>query len=244
MTTARATATISHGARPESRGTVLVVDDEPTIAEVVSRYLERAGYETATAGDGLEALRIAGERRPDLVVLDLMLPELDGLEVLKRLREDERATAVILLTAKGEESDRVVGLRRGADDYIVKPFSPAELVARVDAVLRRIHPPAEDAEPIAFEGLEIDVRGRRVLAGGEEVQLTQREFDLLHFLARHPGQAFTRDQLMDRVWEYDFYSDTTTVTVHIRRLRAKIEPDAEHPRFIQTVWGVGYRFEP
>jgi two-component system response regulator ResD len=230
-------------ARQESRGTVLVVDDEPTIAEVVSRYLDRAGYATATAGDGLEAVRIAIERKPDLVVLDLMLPGMDGFQVLSRLREDGDA-AVILLTAKGEESDRIVGLRRGADDYIVKPFSPAELVARVDAVLRRTRPPAEELEALRFEGLEIDVQGRRVIAQGEEVQLTLREFDLLHFLARHPGQAFTRDQLMDQVWGFSFYSDTTTVTVHIRRLRAKIEPDPEQPRFVETVWGVGYRFSP
>jgi DNA-binding response OmpR family regulator len=222
---------------------VLVVDDEPTIAEVVSRYLDRAGYETATAGDGLEALRLAAERRPDLVVLDLMLPGMDGLQVLARLREDGHP-AVILLTARGEASDRIVGLRQGADDYIVKPFSPAELVARVDAVLRRIRPAADELETLRFEGLEIDVGGRRVIANEEEVQLTQREFDLLHFLARHPGQAFTRDQLMDRVWEFSYYSDTTTVTVHIRRLRAKIEPDPERPRFVETVWGVGYRFHP
>jgi DNA-binding response OmpR family regulator len=229
--------------RQDSRATVLVVDDEPTIAEVVSRYLDRAGYATATAGDGLEALSIAAQSKPDLVVLDLMLPGMDGLQVLSRLREDGHP-AVILLTAKGEESDRIVGLRQGADDYIVKPFSPAELVARVDAVLRRVRPPAEELEGIRFEGLEIDVAGRRVIAGGAEAQLTQREFDLLHFLARHPGQAFTRDQLMDRVWGFTFYTDTTTVTVHIRRLRAKIEPDPERPRFVQTVWGVGYRFSP
>jgi two-component system response regulator ResD len=224
---------------------VLVIDDEPTIAEVVSRYLERAGYETATAGDGVEALRLAVERRPDLVVLDLMLPGMDGLEVLHSLRSSgDPRIPVILLTAKGEEVDRVVGLRRGADDYIVKPFSPAELVERVDAVLRRARPPGDDLEPLSFDGLEIDVRGRRVIAGGEEVQVTQREFELLHFLARNPGQAFTRDQLMDRVWDYTFYTDTSTVTVHIRRLRAKIEPDPAEPRFVQTVWGVGYRFQP
>ena len=245
MVSRAATATIEDVARRDSRGTVLVVDDEPTISEVVSRYLERAGYETATAATGPDALRLAAERRPDLVVLDLMLPEIDGLEVLRRLRSDDSdRIAVILLTAKGEEDDRVVGLRRGADDYVVKPFSPTELVARVDAVLRRTAPAEDDAEPLRFDGLEIDLRARRVFAGGEEVQLSQREFDLLRFLAHHPGQAFTRDQLMDRVWEYAFYSDTSTVTVHVRRLRAKVEPDPEQPRFIQTVWGVGYRFQP
>jgi DNA-binding response OmpR family regulator len=223
---------------------VLVVDDEPTIAEIVSRYLERAGYDTRVAGDGPQALRLAAEQRPDLVVLDIMLPGLDGLEVMERLREGADRIAVILLTAKGEESDRVIGLRRGADDYVVKPFSPAELVARVDAVLRRVDPAPEKAPPIVHGDLEIDPAARRVVARGEEVELTQREFDLLLFLARHPGQAFTRTQLMDAVWQYAFYSDTSTVTVHVRRLRAKIEADPSQPRHVQTVWGVGYRFQP
>jgi two-component system, OmpR family, response regulator ResD len=224
---------------------VLFVNDEPTIGEIVSRYLERAGYATRTAADGLEAVRIADAERPDLVVLDLMLPQLDGLGVLRHLREGEDGpTPVILLTAKGEQEDKLAGLRNGADDYVVKPFSPSELVARVDAVLRRTHPVAEDAEPLRFEGLAIDVRGRRVELEGREVALSQREFDLLGFLASHPGQAFSRDQLMDRVWRSASLSDTSTVTVHIRRLRAKIEPDPQQPRFIQTVWGVGYRFQP
>jgi two-component system response regulator ResD len=227
------------------RGSVLVVDDEPTIAEVVARYLDRAGYETCIAGDGLQAIQMAGEQRPDLVVLDLMLPGLDGLEVMRRLRDaDHGHVAVILLTAKGEESDRVIGLRLGADDYVVKPFSPAELVARVDAVLRRVDTAPEEAEPLEFEGLRIEPAGRRVFVDGEEAQLTQREFDLLLFLARHPGQVFSRNQLMDAVWQYSFYSDTSTVTVHIRRLRSKVEKDPANPRFIQTVWGVGYRFQP
>ncbi len=233
-----------------SRGSVLVVDDEPTIAEVVARYLDRAGYATHVAGDGLAALELADRERPDLVVLDLMLPGIDGLEVMRRLRErsapPNARVAVILLTARGEESDRVIGLRLGADDYVVKPFSPAELVARVDAVLRRVDTAPEQSPPLRFDGLTIDPAARRVFAGPDEaeVQLTQREFDLLLFLARHPGQAFSRNQLMDSVWQYSFYSDTSTVTVHIRRLRAKIEPDPAEPRFLQTVWGVGYRFEP
>jgi two-component system response regulator ResD len=227
-----------------TRGTVLVVDDEPTIAEVVSRYLERAGYETRVAADGLAAIDAATARRPDLVVLDLMLPGIDGLEVMRRLREQDRATPVILLTAKGEESDRVIGLRLGADDYVVKPFSPAELVARVDAVLRRVDTSPEHETPIELEDMSIDPASRRVIVRGEEVQLTQREFDVLLFLARHPGQVFSRNQLMDAVWQYSFYSDTSTVTVHIRRLRAKIEADPAQPRHIQTVWGVGYRFQP
>jgi len=246
---------------------VLVVDDEPTIAEVVARYLERAGYDARIAGDGPTAVHLARTLRPALVVLDLMLPGLDGLEVMRRIRDGDRdRVAVILLTAKGEESDRVIGLRLGADDYVVKPFSPAELVARVDAVLRRMDTSPEAEDPLQFEGLCIDPAARRVLVDGDEAALTQREFDLLLFLAKHPGQVFSRNQLMDAVWQYSFYSDTSTVTVHIRRLRSKIEPagrrggrpssaspdgeraaspDGERePRWIQTVWGVGYRFSP
>jgi two-component system, OmpR family, response regulator ResD len=228
-----------------SRGSVLVVEDEPTIAEIVARYLRRAGYATRTAADGPAALAAAFEARPDLVVLDIMLPGLDGLEVMRRLHAelDERV-AVILLTARGEESDRVTGLRAGADDYVVKPFSPAELVARVDAVLRRAASERGQSEPLDFGDLVIDPAARSVVVAGTEVELTQREFDLLLFFARNPGQVFTRDQLMDRVWDLSFYTDTTTVTVHIRRLRAKIERDAANPDWIQTVWGVGYRFRP
>jgi DNA-binding response OmpR family regulator len=228
-----------------SRGPVLVVEDEPTIADVVARYLRRAGYETAVANDGLTAIEMAGEQRPALIVLDIMLPGLDGLEVMRRIRKfPGDRTGIILLTARGEESDRVVGLRAGADDYVVKPFSPAELVARVDAVLRRARPAHSAAEPIRFDGLEIDPAGRRVIVRGDEVELTQREFDLLLFFAENPGQVFSRDQLMEHVWQFSFYSDTTTVTVHVRRLRAKIEETADEPRWIQTVWGVGYRFSP
>jgi two-component system, OmpR family, response regulator ResD len=227
----------------DARGSILVVDDEPTITDVVSRYLERAGYSTRVAGDGPDALRIAGESRPDLVVLDLMLPGMDGLEVMRRLREHERVS-VILLTAKGEHTDRIIGLRLGADDYVVKPFSPAELVARVDAVLRRVDNSPQLEEPIAFDDLELDPVARRVTVRGEEAQLTVREYDLLLHFVRHPGQVFSRDQLMDAVWQYSFYTDTSTVTVHVRRLRAKIEQDPSNPRWLQTVWGVGYRFQP
>ena len=227
------------------RGSVLVVDDEPTIGEIVSRYLERAGYRTRIAGDGHAAMAAVHAQAPDLIVLDLMLPGIDGLEVMRRVREHDRDhTAIILLTARGEESDRVIGLRLGADDYVVKPFSPAELVARVDAVLRRLDTSPDTEPPLEFGELVIDPTARRVTVGTEEVALTQREFELLLFLARHPGQAFTRNQLMDLVWRYSFYTDTSTVTVHIRRLRAKIEPDAAVPRYIDTVWGVGYRFSP
>jgi two-component system response regulator ResD len=228
-----------------ARGSVLVVDDEPTIAEVVSRYLERAGYRTRVASDGAQALELVARSRPDLVVLDLMLPGIDGLEVMRRLREPDRdPIGVILLTAKGEESDRVIGLRLGADDYVVKPFSPAELVARVDAVLRRVDTAPTQEVAIELSDMTIDPASRQVFVRAEEVILTQREFDVLLFLARHPGQAFSRNQLMDAIWQYSFYTDTSTVTVHIRRLRAKIEADPAQPRHIQTVWGVGYRFVP
>jgi two-component system, OmpR family, response regulator ResD len=226
-----------------TRGSVLVVDDEPVITDVVSRYLERAGYATRVAADGLEAIRIAGDEEPDLVVLDLLLPGLDGLEVMRELQE-RQPTRVIMLTAKGEASDRIAGLQRGADDYVVKPFSPAELVARVDAVLRRGEAEPEPEERISFDELEIDPGARTVLVRGEPVQLTVREFDLLLFLGRHPGQAFSRDQLMDAIWDYSFYTDTSTVTVHMRRLRAKVELEPSEPRWLQTVWGVGYRFQP
>jgi DNA-binding response OmpR family regulator len=227
------------------RGSVLVVDDEPTIAEVLSRYLERAGYEVRAVGDGPSAVEAVAARTPDLVVLDLMLPGIDGLEVMRRIRDPARPNmAIILLTARGEESDRVVGLRLGADDYVVKPFSPAELVARVEAVLRRIDTTPAHAESLEFDGLSVDPAARRVRVDGEEVALTQREFDLLLFFAQRPAQVFTRNQLMDSVWQYSFYTDTSTVTVHVRRLRAKIERDPARPRFLETVWGVGYRFQP
>ena len=226
-------------------GTVLVVDDEPTIVEVVGTYLERAGFEVERAMDGLEALRLAEEHRPDLVVLDLMLPGLDGFEVLRRLRERPgKPVAVIMLTARGEESDRLVGLRHGADDYVVKPFSPAELVARVEAVLRRVSPPPEEDEtpPIERGPLRIEPAGRRAFLDGAELDLTMREFDLLAYLAARPGRVFSRDQLMEAVWDTPFFTDTSTVTVHIRRLRGKLGDDPAEPRFIETVWGVGYRF--
>ena len=234
---------VSAGSQPVR--SVLVVDDEPTIAEVVSRYLQRAGYRARVATDGAQALASADDDPPDLVVLDLMLPRIGGLEVMRRLRAvTGGGPPIILLTAKGEESDRVIGLRLGADDYVVKPFSPAELVARVDAVLRRA-PPAAGPEPVIELGeIVVDPGARRVLVAGEEATLTQREFDLLHFLASHPGQAFSRTQLMDAVWRYSFYTDTSTVTVHIRRLREKIERDPSEPRHLQTVWGVGYRLAP
>lgn len=248
--TAAADAGADEGAPGGSRGDVLVVDDEPTIGEVVSLYLERAGYTTRRAGDGAQALRMAREARPDLVVLDVMLPEIDGIEVMRLLHEEPGAPVpVILLTARAEENDRLVGLRRGADDYVVKPFSPAELVARADAVLRRVErAAAPDADGpaggIMHGGLRIDPNTRGVTVDGVAVALTALEFDLLHFLARRPGWVYTRDQLMESVWGHTFYTDTSTVTVHIRRLRAKLERDPRHPEMIETVWGVGYRLRP
>jgi len=230
-------------------GTVLVVDDEPTIVEVVARYLARAGFRTCEAADGPGAVQAARTCRPDLVVLDVMLPGFDGIEVMRRLHEQPgEPVPVILLTARAEESDRLIGLRRGADDYVVKPFSPAELVARVEAVMRRASgregAASADEEPIVRGPLRIDQAARTVTLDGEELPLTQREYELLRHLAARPGRVFTRDELMEEVWGYDFYTDTSTVTVHVRRLRAKLEPDPAHPRFIETVWGVGYRFRP
>jgi two-component system response regulator ResD len=238
----------------ERRASVLVVDDEPTIGEVLARYLQRAGYDTRVANDGPQALALSAAHPPDLVVLDIMLPGIDGLEVMRRLHEPQGAprARVILLTARGREAERIVGLRRGADDYVVKPFSPGELVARVEAVLRRSGArergapgtPGEPGAALEFDGLRIEPATRRVRADEREVSLTAREFELLAFLARNRGQVFSRDRLMELVWQLPEYTDSSTVTVHIRRLRAKIEPDPERPRYIQTVWGVGYRFEP
>ena len=222
---------------------VLVVDDEPTIGEIVSRYLERAGYDAEVVPDGNAALDAFARRRPDLVVLDLMMPGIDGLEVMRRMREQQGArVAIILLTARGEESDRITGLQLGADDYVVKPFSPGELVARVNAVLRRHDPATALAPPVAIDDLVIDPESREATREREPLLLTQREFDLLLFLAQHPGKAFSREQLMDHVWRFSYYTDTSTVTVHIRRLRAKIERDPDQPKYIETVWGTGYRF--
>ena len=222
---------------------VLVVDDEPTIREVVVTYLQREGYDTLEAADGVRAREILEQHEPSLVVLDLMLPGTDGLELCRwiRTRSD---LPVIMLTARGEEADRIVGLELGADDYVTKPFSPRELVARVRTVLRRVEPSARTNERIALEDLVIDAATREVTRADKELRLTAKEFDLLWFLASHPKQVFSRDQLMDRVWGYSAALDTGTVTVHIRRLREKLETDPSHPTFLQTVWGVGYRFVP
>lgn len=223
---------------------ILVVDDEPSIREVVGLYLRQNGHAVLSAADGEEALRLYRQTVPDLVVLDLMLPKLSGAEVCRRMRE-QRRVPLIMLTAKGEEEDRIVGLGLGADDYVVKPFSPRELAARVEAVLRRtVESPEEGTEDAAlvYGDLRLDPGTREVTARGEPVTLTAREFDLLYHLASHPRRVFSRDQIMESVWGYSFAGDTSTVTVHIRRLREKIEEDHAHPSYLQTVWGVGYRF--
>lgn len=223
---------------------VLVVDDEPMVRDVLARYLEKDGFVVETAEDGEGALTALQRSSPDVVLLDLMLPRIDGLEVLRRIREG-RAPPVIMLTAKGDEADRIVGLELGADDYVVKPFSPREVVARVRAVLRRTQNGGSlEGHVCTFGDLEIDGSRREVLRGGDVVKLTRKEFDLLWLLAQHPGRTFTRAQLLEEVWDFAWEGDTGTVTVHIRRLREKLEDVPSQPRRLITVWGVGYRFEP
>ena len=223
--------------------TVLVVDDEPTIREIVVRYLKRDGYETLEAADGNRARKLLETQRPDLVVLDVMLPGVDGLELCHWIRASSRLP-VIMLTARGEEADRIVGLELGADDYVTKPFSPRELAARVRTVLRRAELDVVSDQQLSFDGLVIDSSSRDVIRNDEPLRLTAREFDLLWFMARHPRRVFSREQLMRRVWGYASAVDTGTVTVHMRRLREKIEEDPSRPRHLETVWGVGYRFSP
>jgi len=222
---------------------ILIVDDESTIRDVLRRYLEREGFEVVDAADGQAALAAVESGLPDLAVLDLMLPGMDGMTLAERLR-DLGPVPIVMLTAKGETADRIQGLELGADDYIVKPFSPRELVLRVKAVLRRLEPNlGETDEEIEIHGLTLDPASRTVDVEGEPVTLTAKEFDLLHFLMRHPRQVFSRDQLLDQVWGYDFFGDASTVTVHVRRLREKIEADPSSPRRLVTVWGVGYKFD-
>ncbi|MFC2030923.1 response regulator transcription factor [Chloroflexota bacterium] len=224
---------------------ILVVEDEPSIREVVSLYLRRAGYQVTVVGDGQEALELLSSYTPELVVLDLMLPGVDGLEITRWLRE-RGDTPIIMLTARSAEPERIAGLEMGADDYVVKPFSPQELVSRVRAVLRRTQGSATGSgeSPLVHGGLRIDPQTRIVEVDGVEKTLTAKEFDLLWTMARHPRQVFSRDQLLDLVWGLTEYIDPSTVTVHVRRLREKIEVDPGQPQHIQTVWGVGYRFEP
>jgi DNA-binding response OmpR family regulator len=223
--------------------TVLVVDDEPIVRDVVVKYLRREGYRTLEAGTGDTARELVEREQPDLVVLDLMLPGTDGLAVCRWIRS-RSDLPVIMLTARGEEADRIVGLELGADDYVTKPFSPRELAARVRTVLRRARTSEPREERVEFDGLAIDASTREVRKDGETLRLTAKEFDLLWFLASHPLRVFSRDQLMESVWGYSTVLDTGTVTVHIRRLREKIEQDASRPRRLETVWGVGYRFVP
>jgi len=224
---------------------VLVVDDEPNIREVVELYLRREGFAVDVAADGETALAIVEERPPDLIVLDLMLPKLGGLEMTRLLRDSRLDIPIIMLTAKGSEDDKIYGLELGADDYLTKPFSPRELVTRVKVVLRRTRDEVDEqarAKPLHYKALAIDPAARSVVVREAAVTLTAKEFDLLWFLANHPGQVFTRDQLLDQVWGYNFFGDASTVTVHVRRLREKIEADPTKPVYILTVWGVGYKF--
>ena len=233
---------------------ILVVDDEMTVREVVRRYLEHEGYRVSEAATGTDALVYLKEQRPDLIVLDLMLPGIDGFGITRALRDSseyaplatESDIPIIILTARTSESDRIAGFELGADDYVVKPFSPRELVARVKAVLRRSAGASSEADekPLLLPDLAIDPRSRDVKVRGAPIVLTAKEFDLLLFLARNPHHVFSRTQLLNQIWGYEFYGDESTVTVHIRRLREKIEVNPGEPTTIQTVWGVGYKFEP
>jgi DNA-binding response OmpR family regulator len=231
--------------------TILVVEDEPSIAEVVGLYLQRAGYQVRTAADGKIAMTALESKIPDLVILDLMLPEIDGLSLTRWLRE-RSDVPIIMLTARREEIDRIAGLEMGADDYVVKPFSPQELVSRVRAVMRRIKrastsqgegAPAPTERTLTYGEFVIDAPSRTVTISGKDIPLTAKEFDMLYLLAQHPKQVYTREQLLDRVWGGAEYIDPGTVTVHIRRVREKIESDPSNPSRLLTVWGVGYKFE-
>jgi DNA-binding response OmpR family regulator len=234
-----------------TKQTILIVDDEVTIREVVRRYLELDGFNVVEAEDGQQALKLLREKPADLILLDIMLPGVDGFTIARSVQNlpeyagDYGRIPIIILTSRGSEGDRLSGFELGVDDYVVKPFSPRELVARVKAVLRRSVPSTEPQEtPLEFPHLHIDPLRRSVVANEKPISLTAKEFDVLWLFARHPQQVFTREQLLNQVWGYEFYGDESTVTVHIRRLREKIEPDPAHPIYIQTVWGVGYKFEP
>lgn len=223
---------------------ILIVEDEAIVAEVVERFLRHEGYDALVVRDGARALGKFEEFMPDLVVLDMMLPGMDGTEICRRIRSISDKP-IIILTARGDETDRILGLALGADDYVTKPFSVKELVARIRSIMRRYRvPPNADTDLLRVGDLRINARTRRVDRAGTEVLLTAREFDLLTYLARHTGQVFTRDQLMNAVWDHDFPGEDGTVTVHIRRLREKIEADPSRPRHIKTIWGVGYKLDP
>jgi DNA-binding response OmpR family regulator len=233
----------------DTKNKVLVVDDDTNILDVVELYLLREGYKVMTAADGLTAIKLYIEQKPDIVLLDVMLPQLDGIEVLRKIRAQGQAAPVIMLTAKGQEEDKLLGLESGADDYITKPFSPREVVARVKVALRRQQEATVRTIPnneavLSMPGLSINKNSRLVEVDGKNVELTAKEFDLLWFLASSPGQVFTREQLLDKVWDYSYFGEMSTVTVHIRRLREKVEVDPMRPLHIKTVWGVGYKFEP
>ncbi len=224
-----------------NRAKILVVDDEPSLTRNVKAYLENAGFEVRTAEDGLEAIQAARAFRPDLIVLDIMLPGLDGIEVLRRLRQ-ESEVCVLMLTAKADETDKVIGLNVGADDYMTKPFSPRELVARIQAILRRGRGNPAGAV-MTFRRLKIDAEAHRVWKDGVEIDLTTTEFELLRALASHCGRVLSRDQVIEHVWGYDYYGDERVADVHIGRIRKKLEDDAANPTLIVTVRGAGYRFE-
>ncbi|BCB05553.1 response regulator transcription factor [Bacillus sp. KH172YL63] len=224
---------------------VLLVDDEENIVDVCSRYLVREGYEVSTASNGREAIELYEAFRPDIVVLDIMMPEIDGWQVAEKIRENHD-TPIIMLTALGQEKDRIYGLTIGADDYVTKPFSPRELLLRVKNVLRRTYSSpakAEEEEVLSWQGLMIDRSKRKVTAGGKDVDMTVKEFELLSLLAQHPSQVFSKSQLIEKLWGYEYLGDANTINVHIRRLREKIEDDPSEPRWIKTVWGIGYKFE-
>jgi DNA-binding response OmpR family regulator len=222
---------------------VLLVEDDATVRDVVTRYLGEAGYEVTEAVDGRAGLESTRDRLPDVVVLDLMLPGMSGLDVCRALRRDHERLPILMLTALGEERDRVRGLELGADDYVTKPFSPRELVLRVGSVLRRLGAPSSNSGQLVDGDLRLDPGARRARLGGRELSLTGREFDLLAFLLAHPGRAFTRAELLAQVWSWEF-GDQSTVTVHVRRLREKIEIDPTQPKRIATIWGTGYRYDP
>jgi len=244
MADPRPTPAKATGATLATPAHVLVVDDEPMVREVASTYLVREGFDVSEAADGAAALERIRSEQFDLVVLDVMLPEIDGFTVLARIRR-ESDLPVVLLTARAEEPDRLLGLELGADDYVVKPFSPRELAARVRTVLRRTLRPSQTIDRMEFQDLVIDGSCREVLVEGRSIELTPREFDLVTFMARSPRQVFSRAQLLEHVWDSSAeWQDPATVTVHIRRVRQKIEVDPDSPRWFHTVWGVGYRFEP